>query len=183
MIIDLSKYLWILFTILLLRGNGLSRIRISSISRSLIILISMTSLFLTTISSALIGMSVIIGPEIANIDSLEELLQRKDIKPTLLEGSYEKELFQNNSVEIYSKIWHRLKNNLISSDYMHSNQIMIDIINRKKVIIDGTVNLYGFAAHLCNQYPNAKLYLGKTRLLIYFLKFFNLLKIKSFIQL
>jgi hypothetical protein len=141
----------------------------------------MTSLFLTTISSALIGMSVIIGPEIANIDSLEELLQRQDIKPTLLEGSYEKQLFQNNSVPIYNQIWQRLKNNLISSDYMHSKDIMIDIINGKKVLIDGSINLYGFAAHLCDQYPNAKLYFGKTRLSIYFFKFFYEFKIKSFI--
>jgi len=162
MIYTIGKHLWILLTILLLRGNGLPKTTISSINRSLITLISTTCLFLTTILSALIGMSIIIGPEIANIDSLEELLQHQHIKPLLLEGSYEMQLFRNNSVDIYNRVWDKLKNNLISEEQLsRSNQIMLDIIDGNSVLIDGTVNLYGFAARICNKYPNARLYLGQ----------------------
>ena len=155
----MARYLWTLMSILVLRGNGLTGRHIVSINRVVIILISMSSLFLTTIVSALIGMTVITGPEKENIDSLEDLLAQ-DVMPVLQEGSYQKELFINNSVSVYHRVWQKLKNNLFSLERMYSNTSLDQVIRRQMAVIDGIDHLNGYAALLCQHRPSARLYLG-----------------------
>lgn len=155
----MARHLWTLVAILVLRGNGLTRRHVLSINRILIILISMSSLFLTTIVSALIGMTVITGPEKENIDSLQDLLTQ-DVIPVLQEGSYQKELFVNNSVSVYHTVWQKLKNNLFSLQKISSNASLDDLIHRRIAIIDGIDHLNGYAAQVCHREPSARLYLG-----------------------
>lgn len=164
MISTVGENFWIMLTILFLSGNGIStKAALSTINSSVFILIAIISLFLLTIISSLIGMSIIIGSEIENIDSLEELLQRNDINPLMLNRSYAIPQFKDNNVEIYMKTWDRLKINLISnSEFYNDKKLMRDIIRGKKILIDGKIHLYGFARRICSKYPNAKLYLGKS---------------------
>ena len=156
----MANNLWTFVAILLLRGNGLTQTDISPINKWLIILISMSSLFLTIMLSALIGMSVITGPEKGNIDSLEELLEQ-DVRPVLMGGSYQEDLFFNNSVAVYQKVWHKLKNNLFSLGDMSGNKLINEIMDRRVVVIDGIMHLNGYGAHICRKYPHSKLYFGK----------------------
>jgi len=158
--------LWILLSIFYLRGNGLSNITLFSIDRSVVFIISITALFITTTLCALIGTSIIIGSEITNIDSLEKLLMRDDVIPVVIRGSFEMQFFENNNVELYDKVWQRIKDNLVSGEELHSYQMMSDVINGKKAIIGSVVSLYGLATSMCLNNTNARLYLG-NRLVIY----------------
>ncbi len=162
----MPKNLWILLSIFYLRGNGLSKRALSLIDRNVVFITLTTALFITAILSAFIGTSIIIGSEITNIDSIENLLIREDVIPVVIKGSFEMQFFEKNNVEIYNKLWQRIKDNLVSSEELHSYQMMSDVINGRKAIIGSVVSLYSLANNMCLNNTKARLYLG-NRVVIY----------------
>jgi hypothetical protein len=93
------------------------------------------------------------------IDSLEDLIHNKGIRPAFLKGNVHEEWFINNKKEITQQI---LRKSLrFKGSQMFLNETLIPLIENKIAIIGSFENLELISIRACSEYPFSKFYISR----------------------
>ncbi len=153
---SISNYLWISWNIITLQK--LSYKLISSKYRFLLSLTYICICFVFYYFFATINSEVIVRNKAKPIDSLEDLVNNRGIRPALFIGTAIEEWFINNKKEITQQILRRSLR--IKGSQMFSNETLIPLIKNKIAIIGAFEILETISIRACSEYPLSKLYFG-----------------------